>query len=162
MIICFQYEYEAKKIYELMKIRLKQVGLEFAEDKTRLIEFGRYASERRNKKGLGKPETFDFLEFTHYCSKSEEGKYREKRKTSKKKFKQKLQEFKQWIKLNTNKPLKELKPIIKKKLVGHYNYYGVRDNSKGICLFYREIIKILFKWLNKRSQKKSYTWEQFN
>ena len=162
MIICFQYEYEAKKIYELMKTRLKQVGLEFAEDKTRLIEFGRYASERRNKKGLGKPETFDFLGFTHYCSKSKEGKFRVKRKTSKKKFKQKLQEFKQWIKLNRNKKIKELMPTIKKKLIGHYNYYSVRDNSKGICLFYREIIKILFKWLNKRSQKKSYTWEQFN
>ena len=94
MIICFQYENEAKKIYELMRIRLKECKLEFAEDKTRLIEFGRYAEERRNKRGLGKPETFDFLGFTHYCGKSKNNKFRVKRKTSKKKLKQKIQEFK--------------------------------------------------------------------
>lgn len=162
MIVCFQYQKEANNIYKLMKNRLKQCGLEFAEDKTRLIEFGRYAAERRNKRGIGKPETFDFLGFTHYCSRSQSGKFRVKRKTSKKKLKQKLQDFKMWIKQNRNKKLKELIPTIRKKLIGHYNYYGVRDNYRGISLFYREIIKLLFKWLNRRSQKKSYTWEGFN
>ena len=162
MIICFQYEFEAKQIYEKMKARLKQCGLEFAEDKTRLIEFGRFATERRNKRGLGKPETFDFLGFTHYCSKSQSGKFRVKRKTSKKKLKQKIQEYKMWIKQNRNSSLKDIMNTTKKKLVGHYNYYGITDNIGSIMLFYREIIKLLFKWLNRRSQKKSYTWEQFN
>ena len=162
MIICFQYEFEAKQIYEKMKARLKQCGLEFAEDKTRLIEFGRFATERRNKRGLGRPETFDFLGFTHYCSKSQSGKFRVKRKTSKKKLKQKIQEYKMWIKQNRNSSLKDIMNTTKKKLVGHYNYYGITDNIGSIMLFYREIIKLLFKWLNRRSQKKSYTWEQFN
>ncbi len=161
MIICFQYEHEAKEIYESMKNRLKQCGLEFAEDKTRLIEFGRYAFERRSKRGLGKPETFDFLGFTHYCSKSQNGKFRVKRKTSKKKFKQKVQEFKIWIKKNRNSKLKEIMAVVNKKLIGHYNYYGINDNYNSISKYLREVIGLLFKWLNRRSQRKSYNWEQF-
>lgn len=162
MIICFQYEIEAKQIYKKMKDRLKQCGLEFAEDKTRLIEFGRYASERRKKRGLSKPETFDFLGFTHYCSKSKNGKFRVKRKTSKKKFKQKLQEFKIWIKNNRDRKIKELIPTIKKKLIGHYNYYGINDNYKSLNRYLHELKRLLFKWLNRRSQRRSYNWEQFN
>lgn len=161
MMICFQYENEAKKIYELMKIRLKQAGLEFAEDKTRLIEFGRFAMERRNKRGLGKTETFDFLGFTHYCGKSKNGKFRVKRKTCKKKFKQKVQEYKMWIKQNRNGQLKNIIITTKKKLTGHYNYYGITDNIDSIRKYHYCINKLLFKWLNRRSQRKSYTPEQF-
>ena len=161
MIICFQYENEAKKIYELMKIRLKQAGLEFAEDKTRLIEFGRFAMERRNKRSLGKTETFDFLGFTHYCGKSKNGKFRVKRKTCKKKFKQKVQEYKMWIKQNRNGQLKNIIITTKKKLTGHYNYYGITDNIDSIRKYHYCINKLLFKWLNRRSQRKSYTPEQF-
>lgn len=95
MILCFQHKDEAENTYKLLKKRLKQLGLEFAEDKTRLIEFGRFASENCKKNGKNKPETFDFLGFTHYCSKGKKyGNFRVKRKTSKKKFKQKIQEFK--------------------------------------------------------------------
>lgn len=161
MIICFQYELEAKKIYELMKTRLKQVGLEFAEDKTRLIEFGRFAETSRKKKGLGKPKSFDFLGFTHYCSKSQTGKFRVKRKTSRKKFKQKIQEYKIWIKQNRNAPLKDIMNTTKKKLVGHYNYYGVRDNSYSLNNYYSCITYLLYKWLNRRSQRNSYSTETF-
>lgn len=161
MIICFQYENEAKKIYELMKIRLKQAGLEFAEDKTRLIEFGRFAMERRNKRGLSKTETFDFLGLTHYCGKSKNGKFRVKRKTCKKKFKQKVQEYKMWIKQNRNGQLKNIIITTKKKLTGHYNYYGITDNIDSIRKYHYCINKLLFKWLNRRSQRKSYTPEQF-
>lgn len=163
LVICFQYESVAKIVYREMQERLRQCGLEFALDKTRLIEFGRFASENRSKKGQGKPETFDFLGFTHYCSKSNKtGRFRVKRKTSKKKFKQKVQEFKLWIKENRNKPLKEIMSTASKKLIGHYNYYGITDNSKSLSRFLFEISKLLFKWLNRRSQKKSYEWNEFN
>ena len=161
MIICFQYENVAKLVYKEMKERLKECGLEFAEDKTRLIEFGRFASKNREKSGQGKPETFDFLGFTHYCSISKNGKFRVKRKTSKKKFKQKVQEFKVWIKQNRNKPLKEIMITIIKKLIGHYNYYGITDNSIMINKYLHETEKMLFKWLNRRSQRKSYEWNGF-
>lgn len=161
MIICFQHKEEAEKVYSLMEKRLNYAGLKFAEDKTRLIEFGRYASERRKKKGLEKPETFDFLGFTHYCSRSKNGKFRVKRKTSRKKFKQKVQEFKIWIKNNRDRPLKELIPTIKMKLIGHYNYYGITDNYRSISKYFHIIKGLLFKWLNRRSQRRSYNSEQF-
>ena len=163
MILCFQYKEEAEKTYGLLKKRLNDLGLEFAEDKTRLIEFGRYASKNCRKNGKKKPDTFDFLGFTHYCSRSRDGKrYRVKRKTSKKKFKQKVQEFKVWIKSNRNKPLKEIMVTVKKKLVGHYNYYGITDNIDGIADYLYAITNLIFKWLNRRSQKKSYDWVGFH
>lgn len=159
MVLCFQYKDEAENTYELLRKRLKQIGLEFAEDKTRLIEFGRFASENCKRKGKSKPETFDFLGFTHYCSKSNKtGKFRVKRKTSKKKFKQKVQEYKVWIKGNRNRPLAEIMETTKKKLIGHYNYYGITDNIDGIADYLFAITNLIFKWLNRRSQKKSYDW----
>ena len=136
LILCFQHKDESEKTYNLLKARLKQLGLTFAEDKTRLIEFGRFASENCKKKGKRKPETFDFLGFTHYCSKSQDGKrFRVKRKTSKKKFKQKVQEFKVWIKKHRNEPLQEIIATVKKKLTGHFNYYGITDNSDMIARY---------------------------
>ena len=109
------------------------------------------------KKGLGKPESFDFLGFTHYCSKSKNGKFRVKRKTSKKKFKQKVQEFKVWIKENRNEPLEAIMATTARKLTGHYNYYGITDNSEALGRFAHEVYKLLYKWLNRRSQRKSYS-----
>lgn len=163
MVICFQYENIGKAVYKLMKERLKVCGLEFAEDKTRLIEFGRFATENRKKRGQGKSETFDFLGFTHYCSISNKsGKFRVKRKTSRKKQKQKVKEFKMWIKDNRNKPLAEIMDTVKRKLIGHYNYYGITDNSKSIDNYAYEVRKLLMKWLNRRSQKKSYDSKGFN
>lgn len=158
-VCCFQYKKEAEQFYkELLPNRLKKFNLELAEDKTRLIEFGRFAQE--NSKN-GKPETFDFLGFTHYCSKAKDGRFRVKRKTSRKKKSMKIKEYKIWIKENRNK---ELKYIIKKtneKLRGHYQYFGITDNSKMLEQYYLQIKRLIFKWLNKRSQRKSYNYEQF-
>lgn len=162
MILCFQYKSTAEFMYKKLQERLKQLGLEFAEEKTRLIEFGRFASENRKKRNLGKPETFDFLGFTHYCSKGRNGKFRIKRKTSRKKFKQKVQEFKVWLKENRTKETFEIMETIKKKLEGHYNYYGVSDNYRSICSFYYVINGLTYKWLNKRSQRKSFTWNKYS
>lgn len=161
-VMCFQHKSEAEQTYKILKERLRQLGLEFAEEKTRLIEFGRFAEENSRKRGKGKPETFDFLGFTHYCSKSNKtGKFRVKRKTSRKKYKQKVKEFKIWIKGNKNKPLREIMETVKKKLIGHYNYYGITDNSKSLSSYRCVIVKTLLKWLNRRSQKKSYNLEGF-
>ena len=171
MVICFQYKNEAVQIYKLMKERLNKGNLEFAEDKTRLIEFaedktrliefGRFAYSNAERKGKRKPETFDFLDFTHYCSINRNGKFRVKRKTSKKKFKQIVQEYKIWIKTNRHKPLKEIMATTNKKLIGHYNYYGITDNYKMTCKYLYCILKLLYKNLNRRSQKKSYTRSSF-
>ncbi len=160
LLFCFEYEGAALRIYEQLKQRLKRLGLEFAEDKTRLIEFGKYAS--KNCKINMKPETFDFLGFTHYCSNSKTGKFRIKRKTSKKKFKQKIQAFKTWIKENRFKPLIEIMATFRRKLIGHNNYYGITDNANMVHAYFHATKRLLFKWLNRRSQKKSYTSEGFN
>ena len=163
MVLCLQYKEDAIKVYNLLKERLKKLGLEFAEEKTRLIEFGRFASENCKKNGKRKPDSFDFLGFTHYCGTSHKtGRFRVKRKTSKKKFKQKIQEYKVWIKENRNKPLREIMLTMKKKLIGHFNYYGITDNQESLLRFQLETRKLLFKWLNRRSQKKSYNWIGFN
>ena len=162
IVMCFQYKDEAEETYRKMKDRLKLCGLEFAEDKTKLIEFGRFAKENRKRKGLGKPETFDFLGFTHYCSESKKtGKFRVKRKTSKKKLKKAISEFKTWIKENRNKKLNDIIVSVKKKLTGHYNYYGITDNIDSNARYYYSVYRELYKWLNRRSQKKSYTEETF-
>ena len=161
MVLCFQYKSEAEKTYKLLKERLRKCGLEFAEDKTRLITFGRLAFRNYDKTKLNKPDTFDFLGFTHYCSKSKNGKFRVKRKTSRKKFKQKVQEFKIWIKGNRNKPLEEILETAKKKLNGHFNYYGITDNFHSIRKFRWIVMGYLFKYLNRRSQRKSFTWSEF-
>lgn len=162
MIFCFKYENEAKHVYNALKDRLKKMGLEFAKDKTKLIEFGRFALRDSKRKGKKKPDTFDFLGFTHYCSTNRNGKFRVKRKTSRKKFKQKVQEFKIWIKENRNLPLKDIMATVRRKLIGHYNYYGITDNSYSISKYYYSVIHLLLKWLNRRSQRRSYqTKEEF-
>ena len=91
-VVCFQYKDEAEQFYKRLKHRMEYFGLELEENKSRLIEFGRFAERDRRNRGQGKPETFDFLGFTHYCSKSRNGKFRVKRKTSKKKFTKKCKE----------------------------------------------------------------------
>lgn len=159
-ICCFRYKSEAELFYKhLLPERLRQANLELAEDKTRIISFGRFARENCKEK---KPETFDFLGFTHYCSESKNGKFRVKRKTAKDKFNKKLVEFNKWCKENRNLPLEEVMLMVKKKLTGHYNYFGITDNYHMIQKYYYRCLKILYKWLNRRSQRKSYSWEEFN
>lgn len=162
MIFCFKYENEARYVYNALKYRLKKMGLEFAEDKTKLIEFGRFALRDSKRKGKNRPDTFDFLGFTHYCGTNRNGKFRVKRKTSRKKFKQKVQEFKVWIKGNRNLPLKDIMSTVRRKLIGHYNYYGITDNTYSLMRYYYSVIHLLLKWLNRRSQRRSYqTKEEF-
>lgn len=158
-ICCFQYKDEAERFYkQQLPTRLKVAGLELAEEKTRIIYFGRCAM-RNNKSN--KPETFDFLGITHYCSTSSKGKFRVKRKTSRKKFNKKLIEFDDWCRNNRTMPIDELMELVKRKLVGHYNYFGITDNFHMIRKYYYRLLKILFKWLNRRSQRNSYTAEEF-
>lgn len=159
---CFQYKDDAEKYYAALKERLKEFELEIAEDKSKIIEFGRFAEERRGKQGLGKPETFDFLGFTHYCSKSKEGGFRVKRKTSKKKFKNKVKKFTEFIKQARNRmTMAEIFTKVKQKLSGHYQYYGITDNTAQIERFGNKVEELLYKWMNRRSQRKSFCYEKF-
>ena len=162
-VATFQYKEEATRFFEAVKERFAEFGLELEPEKTRLLEFGRFAEHNRKERGEGRPETFDFLGFTHYCSKSEKtGKFRMKRKTSKKKFRLKAQAMNQWIKRNRHRRMKDLTDLLNLKLRGHYQYYGITDNFESLDKFYFHTRKTLYKWLNRRSQKRSYNWEEFN
>ena len=161
-VATFQYKEEAQRFLKAIEERFASMGLELEPTKTRLIEFGRFTEANRKSKGQGKPETFDFLGFTHYCSRSNKtGKFRVKRKTVAKKFRLKIKEMNMWLKSNRHLRLKDLFLKLNQKLRGHFQYYGMTDNSPGIGRFAQETTRLLFKWLNRRSQKRSYTWEGF-
>lgn len=160
-VACFQYKEEAERFNELLKKRMKRVGMSLEENKTRLIEFGRYAEERCRKEGK-KPETFTYLGFTHYCSKSRNGKFRVKRKTSRKKFAKKCKEIHRQIKSMRTKRVKEIVKKLNEILAGYYHYYGITDNIEKLSEFRYRMMKSLYYWLNRRSQKKSYNWDGFN
>ena len=162
-VTCFQYRDEAEYFYkELLPKRLSKFKLELETSKTRLIEFGRFAEENRKRKGYKRAETFNFLGFTLYCSRSKRNYFKVKVKTERKKYINKLKEMYQWLKENRDRRLKYIIEMINLKLRGHFNYYGYKMNSIMINKFRYQVIKLLFKQLNRRSQKRSYTWEEFN
>lgn len=158
---CFQYKEEAEIFDEHLKKRMGHFGLRLEEEKSWLIEFGRYAQENAKKQGK-KAATFDFLGFTQYCSKSRNGRFRVKRKTSKKKMAKKCKEMYRMIQEMRNWPLKETIKKLNQILTGYFHYYGITDNSRSIWNFRYQVIKMLYHWLNQRSQKKSYSWKGYN
>ncbi len=160
-VCCFQYEEDAQRFYRTLIKRLKKFHLEIAEDKTKIIPFGKSASEQCKGSGKRKPETFDFLGFTHYCSNSQSGKFRVKRKTSNKKMRAKLKQFKEWLKLNRNTDIKAIVSRLSRSLTGYYNYYCITDNIPTVNNFQDKVRSLLFKWMNRRSQRKSFNWDKF-
>jgi len=161
-VVCFQYKAEAEKFRNALGERLDKFGLEVEPTKTRVLEFGRFAVEHAAKRGT-KPETFDFLGLTHYCGRSRNGKrFRMKRVTARKRFAAKLRVFKEWLKKARIMKTKDLWEIAKAKLRGHYNYYGVTDNLRGIERFGHEVKMLLFKWLNRRGKRHCLNWERFD
>ena len=161
MLFFFQYQQEAVCFYRELRTRLARFGLKVQESKSELIHFNRFTYTDNQKKGKHS-ETFDFLGFTHYFGLSRKGKPRMKRKTNRKRLNQKLLEYKLWIRGRRNL-LKGSEIIAKTKLKlrGHYRYYGVTDNCGSLDRHFREVQKMLFKWLNRRSQKRSFDWETF-
>jgi len=161
-IIGCQYPEESQKIVQSIKDRFAKFGLTLAEDKTRVIEYGRFAKERRQERGQGKPETFTFLGFTHYCDTARKGAFVVRHKTSGKKYRESVKRLKEWMRSMKNmRPLPELWNTLSLKLNGHYQYYGVSGNLRRLRSFECEAERLAFKWLNRRSQRKSWNWEQF-
>ena len=160
-VVCFQNETDAKRFRVELEQRLGQFGLEVAPEKTRCLEFGPFARKRAKARG-DKASTFDFLGFTHYCGQARKGKrFRMKRKTISKRLTAKLRLYKEWLKKNRTLTTPEILYKTMQKLRGHYGYYGVTDNSKGIGSYYYAVRGILYKWLNRRGKKGCYSWEKF-
>jgi RNA-directed DNA polymerase len=161
-VVCFQNERDAKEFVEALKERLKKYGLEIAEEKSKLIEFGRYAWQKAQVEGR-RVKTFDFLGFTFCCDSGRNGKFKLVMKTSSKKMRQKLKEMNEWLKKFRNREslMKNYWNKLRQKLRGHYAYYGISGNIRMLQKFYDRTVSLAFKWINRRSQKKSYKWEKF-
>ena len=151
-ILMFQYENEAMETMVALKARLMKFGLEVAEDKTRILPMGRFK---------GTKEDFDFLGFTFFNAKTREGKYCLRVRTCKKKLKVKRQEAKAWLRTRLTKPVAETMESINRALAGHFNYYGVNGNSKMLYKFWVYVKEQCYKMLNRRSQKRSMSYEAF-
>lgn len=161
-VCCFQNKREAEIFRQRLEERFRKYGLELAEEKTKILEFGRFARQNREKRGERKPDTFDFLGFTFYCGM--DGKkqfFRCRVKTSKKKLRSKIKQMKEWIKDHRTIPLGLIFKTVNAKLRGHYQYYGVTDNTREVKNYLSQTKWLLFKWLNRRSQRKSYTLDTF-
>jgi len=160
-VVCFQAGTEAKAFSEQLKQRLEKFGLRVAENKSRVIPFGRFVWGKARKEG-GKVATFDFLGFTFYCAESRQGRFWVGRKTARKKYVQKLKAMNQWLKDVRNvTELKAWWKVLRQKLAGHYRYYGIAGNKRAMMQFRDQTVKLAYKWVNRRSQKKSYNWAQF-
>lgn len=161
-IVCFQYRDEAEAFSQALRERLARFGLNISEEKSRVIEFGRYPWEKAQRQRK-RTATFDFLGFTHYGDKTRKGKFKLGRKTAKSKFSQKVKEMGEWLKSVRNTPkMNEWWEVLKQKLAGHYHYYGISGNMPQLRAFYKKALRLAYKWVNRRSQKKSYNWEQFS
>jgi group II intron reverse transcriptase/maturase len=152
---------DAERILKALARRLQLFGLELSPGKTKIVGFGRRVQQEADHGGE-KPGTFNFLGFTHICSRSRNGSFKVGRKTEKKRFAKGIKKVKTWLKCNRNsKKLKEIWGMLSWILIGHYRYYGVSDNFRHIDHFYDEVKRVAFKWLNRRSQRKSFCWDSF-
>ncbi len=151
-VCLFQYESEAQKFFRMMVERLKKFGLEIAEDKSRILPFGRYT---------GTKETFDFLGFTHLNGKSHWGKYCVLHRTSRKKLAQKRQNAKEWLRKQMHESIPNTIKALNRKLIGHYRYYGIYGNWISLKKFYCYVKGELFRTKRRRDQSCWLTWEKF-
>lgn len=160
-VVAFESRKDAERFLIELRERFAKFGLEVAEDKTQLIEFGKKAFEKckRNKTKLS---SFNFLGFTHFMKKSRFGSTIIGHKTSKENLRRKLQAMKEWLRVARTKiPFNEWIPFLKAKLTGHYNYFGLSGNYRCLKQFYKQVISLTFKWINRRSQRKSINWSSF-
>ena len=154
----FQHRDDAERFWADLRERFAQFGLELNGDKTRLIEFGRFAAQNREARGLRKPETFDFLGLTHICAKDRHGRFKLKRVTSKKRLRAKLHSVKAELRRRMHLPIPEQGEWLARVLRGHLVYYAVPDNSEALRAFREKVIRHWLHALRRRSQKTNMTW----
>lgn len=160
-VMACESKHDADRFLSELEERLAEFNLEISKEKTRSIKFGRQVWKRAQREG-NRVATFDFLGFTHYCGKSRMGWFVMGHKTSKRSLNAKLKSNNNWLRsIRCTVPLKELWPIIKAKLIGHYNYFGINGNLRCLAKYFHRMKSIVFKWINRRSQKKSMSWRQF-
>ncbi len=158
IILGFQHQAEAGRFLENFRERLEKFGLELHPDKTRRIEFGRFAEQNRKRRGEGKPETFDFLGFTHISGKNRLGRFTVRRKTIRKRMRAKLREIKQQLRERMHDPVRQTGQWLKSIAQGHFNYYAVPGNLDSLGAFRERVIGHWWHTLRRRSQKHPISW----
>tara|TARA_Y100000031_G_scaffold74216_1_gene81895 strand:- start:259 stop:1341 length:1083 start_codon:yes stop_codon:yes gene_type:complete len=147
----FQYRDDAERFQAALTMRLKEFALMLHPDKTRLFEFGRFAASNRNKRGLGKPETFTFLGFTHICAKSRNGKFQVRRKTRRKRMKAKLKEIKEDLRSRRHAPIAEQGRWLAQVVGGYFAYHAVPTNAPALAAFRFDVKRLWLQSLRGRS-----------
>ena len=161
LLLGFQYRADAERFLQEWRDRLRKFGLELHPDETRLIEFGRFAAANRKQRGAGKPETFNFLGFTHICGRTRKaGKFLVLRKTIRKRLLAKLKELKEELRKCWHQPVDELGRWLRSVVQGYFNYHAVPGNLASLKSFRLEVSKRWLRALRRRSQKGRMTWEQ--
>jgi len=158
-IIGFQYRSQAERCLRELSERLARFGLELHPDKTRLIEFGRFACENRLKRGEGKPETFQFLGFTHVSGKTRSGRFQVHRFTVAKRMRAKLKELKAELRLRLHRPIPETGAWLGKVVTGYFQYHAVPGNSGALCTFRYLVVRLWLRSLRRRSQRSRWNWK---
>jgi RNA-directed DNA polymerase len=157
-IVGFQYQADADRFLENLRERLAMFGLELHPDKTRRIEFGRFAEENRRRRGEGKPETFDFLGFTHISGKNRYGWFAVRRKTIRKRMRRKLREIKQQLRQCMHDPVRQTGEWLKSVVHGYFNYYAVPGNLDSLRTFRKRLRSLWWHSVRRRSQKRRLSW----
>src|SRR5208337_2215655 len=160
IVMGFEHEGEARRFVADMRQRMEKFALSLHPDKTRLIEFGRYAAERRARRGLGKPETFNFLGFTFISGKSRMGKFAIKRKTRKDRMRAKLGKIKEVLRRNMHLPIAVIGKWLGQVVRGYFNHHAVPTNAEALNVFRCHIVRLFLRTLRRRSQKDAMTWER--
>jgi group II intron reverse transcriptase/maturase len=161
-LLTFERRADADRMAAALADRLAKFGLRLHEDKTRLIEFGRFAAANRRHRKEGRPDTFDFLGFTHYGGKTLDGRFMVHRKTQRGRLIRKLKELRQEMKRRMHTQVREQHRWLSRILRGHYAYYGVTGNSYGLHRFRNQAVKAWLRVLQRRSQKRRVSWDRFN
>jgi group II intron reverse transcriptase/maturase len=160
-VLGFQYHGDATSFLELLKQRLLDFGLLLHPEKTRLIRFGRYAALQHKERGLGKPGSFDFLGFTHYCTMTRNGTFMVGRKTSRKRLVKQIRAIQTELRRRMHHPIPVTARWLRSAVRGHLNYYAVPGNGPQLSHFHSEVVLRWFKILRRRSQRHSITWAKF-
>jgi len=161
-VVGFQYREEAERFLEGLRGRFHSFNLELHADKTRLIEFGRFGAQNRKRRGERKPDTFDFLGFTHSCGRTRKGKFRVLRQTMRKRTRRKLKELKEELRKRLHDPVPAVGKWLRMVLLGHYRYYGVPGNSAKLKAFRYHLSILWYRTLRRRSQRKRINWERMS